>query len=137
MRNDRHPGFALIELLVAIAIIGVLIAPPITAVQSAREAARRCQCIKNVKRLGPAIQGYLDAHGVMPLGSFKRPPPVGGDPCKGGHEAGVFVAISPGWSRAHSPTCSSPSPLAGPVPPIGSARRLSPRRTFPSRPRRS
>jgi prepilin-type N-terminal cleavage/methylation domain-containing protein/prepilin-type processing-associated H-X9-DG protein len=93
MRNDQHRGFTLIELLVVIAVIGVLIALLLPAVQAAREAARRTQCVNNLKQLGLAIQGYVDTHGVMPLGSFKMPPPAGGDPCNGGHEAGVFIAI--------------------------------------------
>jgi prepilin-type N-terminal cleavage/methylation domain-containing protein/prepilin-type processing-associated H-X9-DG protein len=100
MRNDHHRGFTLIELLVVIASIGVLIALPLPAVQAAREAARRTHCVNNLKQLGLAIQGYLDAHGVMPLGSFKMPPPTGADPCKGGHEAGVFIAILPFLEQA-------------------------------------
>lgn len=86
-RGDRPrlglaAGFTLVELLVVIAVIGMLVALLLPAVQSAREAARRNQCLNNLKQLGLGLATFENARGQFP-------PAYVGDSAARGSQFGV------------------------------------------------
>jgi prepilin-type N-terminal cleavage/methylation domain-containing protein len=82
-RLTRRRGFTLIELLVVISIIGVLVALILPAVQSAREAARRTQCLNNLKQHGIALNTYITSNDALPIGYTSWPNSSG---------------VAPGWA---------------------------------------
>lgn len=70
-RRPHRRGFTLVELLVVIAVIGVLGGLLLPAVQSARESSRRVRCAHHLRQIGIALHSYHDANGCLPPGRFK------------------------------------------------------------------
>jgi prepilin-type N-terminal cleavage/methylation domain-containing protein len=88
-------GFSLVELLAVIAIIGLLVALLLPAVQAAREASRRASCLNNLHQLGIAVHNFEQARRRLPKGSETRPVtngvPIGHD----GVFQNAFVQLLP------------------------------------------
>ncbi|MEW4488347.1 DUF1559 domain-containing protein [Thalassoglobus sp. JC818] len=64
----KRAGFNLVELMVVLAVVGILVALILPAVQSSRETARRLQCQSHLKQIGLAVHQYEASHRVFPAG---------------------------------------------------------------------
>ncbi len=110
----RQRGFTLIELLVVIAIIAVLIALLLPAVQSTREAARRAQCVNNLKQIALAAANYESSNGCFPPAHLSTGSTVW--EYYGGDDISIFTRIlpfmeqTPLWNAYNSTVDSSTAP---------------------------
>lgn len=91
--NSRTHAFTLVELLVVIAIIGVLVSLLLPAVQTAREAARRCQCLNNIGQLILATHNHEFSYERFPSGSIHDQGPIRSEPI--GQHISLLVQLLP------------------------------------------
>ncbi len=136
-RERAQRGFTLIELLVVIAIIAVLAALLLPAVQKAREAARRTQCLNNLKNLALACHNYVDVNQCFPPGdldltfdgvntgtAYQNPPmapfglPPAGSTVSNSTPTGTFPPFSLGAMNAYDPVTQALLPVTNPPTPV-------------------
>ena len=95
-QRKKQRGFTVVEMLAVMAVIGILLALLLPAVQSAREAARSTQCRNNLKQLGLALHGYHDVYRMFPARQSGS-----GTIIDGGHRFRMsgFVALAPFYDQ--------------------------------------
>ena len=104
----RLRAFTLVEVLVVIAIIGVLVALLLPAVQVARETSRRLSCANNLKQLGIALAGFNTANGQFPTGSVAQPYPGNTSFPQTFFRWSALVYLAPYFEQGNAVSCAGP-----------------------------
>ncbi len=111
MTPRRRRGFTLIELLVVISIIGVLVGLLLPAINSAREAGRRTQCLNNMRQLALAINAFAGRKNVFPAaGTFFEDNTT---PATSGQTSILYSALGSGTAGISTGTTPNPVSNAG------------------------
>jgi prepilin-type N-terminal cleavage/methylation domain-containing protein/prepilin-type processing-associated H-X9-DG protein len=92
---SRRPGFTFIELLIVVAIIAVLVALLVPAVEQCREAARRTTCKNNLAQIVLALHNYETAFGALPPGTTNETGPIVNAPSETANHISWTVRILP------------------------------------------
>ncbi len=120
-RARRKWGFTLVELLVVIAIVGILVSLLLPAVQAAREAARRTECLNHLKQMSLAFHLHHDTHSKFPTGGWdwNTPPtylnhsPVVGNEQRAGWAFQLlpFIEANNTWQAGPEVAIGQPNPI--------------------------